>query len=59
GLLGAIGVDVMRGLTLTDATAFGVVFLAEATLFLAAAALAVRVIERPVLGGTHQIVPGE
>jgi BCD family chlorophyll transporter-like MFS transporter len=58
GLLGAAAVDVMRRFMEHDATAFGVVFLAEATLFVIAAALALKVIEgrRPI---SAAIVPGE
>jgi MFS transporter, BCD family, chlorophyll transporter len=40
GLTGAVGVDVMRGLTATDAQAFSSVFTIEAFLFLVAAFLA-------------------
>ena len=44
GLLGAAAVDFMRG-PLPDATAFGAVFLLEASLFLAAALMASRTME--------------
>ena len=44
GLLGAAAVDLMRG-PLPDATAFGAVFLLEASLFLAAALMASRTME--------------
>lgn len=44
GLLGAAAVDLMRG-SLPDATAFGAVFLLEASLFLAAALMASRTME--------------
>ena len=57
GLLGAGAVDVLRH-SLPDAQAFGAVFLAEAALFLVAAALAARVIrgrDAPV----PTLVPGE
>ncbi|SFO95294.1 BCD family MFS transporter [Tranquillimonas alkanivorans] len=57
GLLGAATVDVLRLLTDT-ATAFGLVFSLEAGLFLAAALMAARIIDRrPVLPA--QVVPGE
>ena len=58
GLLGAAAVDVMRLVLSTDAQAFGAVFLAEATLFILAALMALRVIQhtgRPVAA----TVPGE
>ncbi|MGI3211988.1 BCD family MFS transporter [Roseovarius tibetensis] len=45
GLIGAAAVDVMRLLLASDAQAFGAVFLAEATLFILAALMALRVIE--------------
>ena len=57
GLTGAAAVDLMRQLQ-PDATAFGIVFAAEAALFIAAAALALHIMERsprPVAG----LVPGE
>ena len=41
--IGAIGVDIMKSLTNSTADAFGVVFIIEATLFLAAALLSFRV----------------
>ncbi|NNE87989.1 MAG: BCD family MFS transporter [Silicimonas sp.] len=56
GLSGAALVDAMR-LTTADATAFGTVFLIEAVLFLAAAAMALAIIEKP--GHTPVLVPGE
>jgi len=59
GLLGAAAVDVFRTV-LDPASAFGLVFLAEAALFLCAAALALRIIEtavRPVRSAS--LVPGE
>ena len=58
GLVGAAAVDLMRGMMEQDATAFGAVFLAEATLFVIAALLALKVIE----GRRESIaayVPGE
>ncbi|MEI4231545.1 BCD family MFS transporter [Roseovarius sp. D22-M7] len=45
GLLGAGAVDLMRLALANDAQAFGAVFLAEATLFILAALLALRVIQ--------------
>lgn len=58
GLLGAAAVDIMRRFMEQDATAFGLVFLAEAVLFVIAAALALKVIEgRRSLNAA--IVPGE
>jgi BCD family chlorophyll transporter-like MFS transporter len=45
GLLGAAAVDVMRLALSNDAQAFGAVFLAEATLFILAALMALRVIQ--------------
>jgi BCD family chlorophyll transporter-like MFS transporter len=56
GLAGAALVDAMR-LSLPDATAFGAVFAFEATLFLAAAAMALAIIEKP--GNAPALVPGE
>ncbi|WP_299632512.1 BCD family MFS transporter [uncultured Roseobacter sp.] len=59
GLLGAALVDVMRAaVTGTDATAFGTVFLIEAALFVAAAYMALRVMERPAVPN-GSLVPGE
>lgn len=59
GLLGAACVDVMRMLTISgDATAFGTVFLIEAALFVAAAYMALRVMERPAVP-LRSMVPGE
>ncbi len=56
GLLGAAAVDGMR-LILPNATAFGSVFLAEAALFVAAAYMAIRIMEgRPA---HPELVPGE
>jgi BCD family chlorophyll transporter-like MFS transporter len=58
GLLGAAAVDIMRHLTDT-ASAFGIVFVAEAGLFIAAAIMAARIIDanrQPDLG---RMVPGE
>lgn len=58
GLMGAAAVDVMRLTLQADATAFGAVFLAEATLFILAALMALRVIEHG-RGRAAAIVPGE
>lgn len=58
GLIGAAAVDIMRSLTPHTETAFGAVFLLEATLFIAAAAMAARIMEgagSPSL----ELVPGE
>jgi len=57
GLTGAFLVDVMR-LWLPDTQAFGTVFLIEALVFLAAAMLAARVIDRR-RSPTAPLVPGE
>lgn len=58
GLVGAGAADLMR--TVTDtATAFGTVFIAEALLFVAAAAMAARIIERPGTSSPAHLVPGE
>lgn len=58
GLIGAAAVDVMRLVLASDAQAFGAVFLAEATLFILAALMALRVIEHT---GRHvaATVPGD
>lgn len=59
GLLGAASVDIMRAAIATsDATAFGTVFLIEAALFIAAAYMALRVMERPAVCNSS-LVPGE
>ncbi|NSX54855.1 BCD family MFS transporter [Parasulfitobacter algicola] len=58
GLLGAGAVDILRHLNTNTAQAFGTVFVAEATLFVAAAILAARIMDhRPKL--TAHMVPGE
>ncbi|PWR04128.1 MFS transporter [Meridianimarinicoccus roseus] len=59
GLAGAAGADAMRRVFVTDATAFGTVFMFEAALFLAAALMAARVIERPAPMIRANLVPGE
>lgn len=58
GLLGAAAADVMRSLT-DDATAFGTVFVAEAFLFIAAAVMAARIMDRGPQRRPSQLVPGE
>lgn len=58
GLAGAAMVDVMRAGVGQDATAFGTVFLIEAGLFIAAACMALRVMDRSA--ESHEVlVPGE
>ena len=57
GLLGAVLVDLLR-LVLDDASAFGAVFLIEAGLFVAAAALALRIMTAGDRNSAH-LVPGE
>ena len=58
GLAGAAGVDAAR-LFLPDAAAFGTVFLIEAALFLAAAAMALRVIAHGPTSIAPRAIPGE
>jgi BCD family chlorophyll transporter-like MFS transporter len=59
GLLGAAAVDAMRTVV-SDPSAFGAVFLAEAALFLAAAVMALRIMDRaPARSATPSLVPGE
>jgi MFS transporter, BCD family, chlorophyll transporter len=58
GLFGAAAVDVMRRLT-PDAQAFGTVFLLEAALFLAAAAMAARILTAAPRRSDKNMVPGE
>ncbi|GAA4227059.1 BCD family chlorophyll transporter-like MFS transporter [Sagittula marina] len=58
GLLGAAAVDLLRT-GLPDTTAFGAVFLAEASLFLFAALLALRVIAHRRIASAAPLVPGE
>ena len=57
GLVGAAMVDLLR-LNLTDAQAFGSVFIFEAGLFIAAAAMAARIMDRKMPTATT-LVPGE
>lgn len=58
GLMGAALVDVMRAGLTGDAIAFGTVFLIEAGLFVAAAYMALRVMDRPAVS-QNSLVPGE
>lgn len=58
GLMGAALVDVMRAVTDT-ATAFGTVFVLEAGLFVAAALMAARIMDRVPMGAPAKLVPGE
>jgi MFS transporter, BCD family, chlorophyll transporter len=59
GLLGAAAVDAMRSVV-SDPSAFGTVFLAEAALFLVAAVMALRVMDRaPAPSPSPSLVPGE
>ena len=58
GLVGAALVDVMRAGIASDATAFGTVFLIEAGLFVAAAYMALRIMDRSALPHSN-MVPGE
>ncbi len=60
GLLGAASVDILRVSLGSDAPAFGVVFLFEAAIFLAAALMAMRVIENSqATGVSAAAIPGE
>ncbi len=56
GLIGAGMVDVLR-LSMSDTQAFGIVFIAEATLFIAATAMAAKIMDRKMHATT--LVPGE
>lgn len=58
GLMGAASVDAMRAVTDT-ATAFGTVFVLEAGLFVAAALMAARIMDRVPMGAPAKLVPGE
>ena len=58
GLLGAAAVDVMR-LSVADGPAFGVVFLGEAGLFLAAAFMALHVMKNERVRGYAPLIVGE
>lgn len=60
GLLGAGLVDVLRRVLASDADAFGLVFVLEAAVFVAAAAMALRIMAgRPSRPVDPQLVPGE
>jgi BCD family chlorophyll transporter-like MFS transporter len=59
GLIGAAAVDAMRAVV-SDPSAFGTVFLAEAALFIAAAVMALRIMDRvPARSPSTSLVPGE
>jgi BCD family chlorophyll transporter-like MFS transporter len=59
GLLGAAAVDALRTVV-SDASAFGTVFLAEAALFLVAAVMALRLMDRAAAPSpSPSLVPGE
>jgi BCD family chlorophyll transporter-like MFS transporter len=58
GIVGAGAVDALRVLMASEASAFGAVFLGEAALFLAAAAMAGVIMERQSRGSA-QMIPGE
>jgi len=58
GLLGAASVDIMR-LFMDTPSAFGAVFLFEAILFVAAAYMAARIMNRGKTPAQTQLVPGE
>ncbi len=59
GLAGAALVDIMRRALASDASAFGTVFLIEAALFLAAAAMAFRVMESRKATARAAMIAGE
>ncbi|MEO1613887.1 MAG: PucC family protein, partial [Pseudomonadota bacterium] len=61
GLAGAAAADALRLMMTSDAAAFGAVFLFEAALFLAAALMALRVIDMKYAprNGSAAMVPGE
>lgn len=59
GLLGAGLADMMRHLMNNDASAFGTVFVIEALIFLAAAVMAARTMEKSPAPATAAMVPGE
>ena len=56
GLVGAGMVDLLR-LSMSDTQAFGIVFIAEAALFIAAATMAAKIMDRKMPSAT--LVPGE
>ncbi|MEM7546238.1 MAG: BCD family MFS transporter [Pseudomonadota bacterium] len=59
GLIGAGAVDIMRATLATDAAAFGIVFIAEACLFLAAALMALKIMEGRRAALSAAPIPGE
>lgn len=58
GLTGAAAVDILRT-TMPDGAAFGAVFTFEAILFVAAALMALRILDRTTAQGSPALVPGE
>jgi BCD family chlorophyll transporter-like MFS transporter len=56
GLMGAAMVDILR-FSMTDTQAFGIVFIFEAALFIAATAMAAKIMDRKMPSAT--LVPGE
>lgn len=58
GLTGAAAVDILRT-TLPDGAAFGAVFTFEACLFVAAAVMALRILDRTTAPASPALVPGE
>jgi BCD family chlorophyll transporter-like MFS transporter len=56
GLLGAAMVDILR-ISLSDTQAFGIVFILEAAIFIAATAMAAKIMDRKMPSAT--LVPGE
>ena len=58
GLVGAASVDLLRQFTDTT-TAFGTVFLGEALIFIAAAVMALRIIDGAPQASGATLVPGE
>lgn len=58
GLTGAAAVDILRT-TLPDGAAFGAVFTFEACLFVAAAIMALRILDRTTAPASPALVPGE
>jgi len=59
GLFGAGMADILRRALGSDASAFGTVFLLEAALFVAAAILALRIMDRASPAPRAGLVPGE
>ena len=58
GLTGTAAVDILRT-TMPDGAAFGAVFTFEAFLFVAAALMALRILDRTTAQGSPALVPGE